>query len=145
MLRNFLLVSLMISSHLLGHGVSYTMMGPGYGVAVQYEDGAPLDFADVTIYRPGETEFEFQQGFTDENGVFMFKPDTSGVWTLKISDGFGHGKVIEVSVGGFESPLQQNVRIPRWQKIISGVGYILFVFCGWYFLTKRRKDPHAHS
>ncbi|MCF6238929.1 MAG: DUF4198 domain-containing protein, partial [Candidatus Marinimicrobia bacterium] len=93
-----LLSVLMLTAQLFGHGVSYQTLRTGYGVAVYYEDGNPLEFADVSIFRPGETEFEFQQGMTDENGAFMFKPDTSGVWVVRISDGLGHGKVIEVSV-----------------------------------------------
>ncbi len=145
MLRILLFCMLIITPQLLGHGVSHSLVHPGYGVAVHYDDGAPLDFADVSIFRPGETEFEFQEGLTDENGVFMFKPDTAGLWTVEVSDGLGHGKVIEVSVNEQSSTPQENAPIPRWQKVISGVGYILFIFCGWYFLAKRRKDQHAHS
>jgi len=145
MLRLLLPCLLLITTQLSGHGVSHSLIKPGYGVAVHYEDGAPLDFADVAIFRPGETEFEFQQGLTDENGVFMFKPDTTGVWTVKISDGLGHGQVIEVTVNEQGSVQLEKAPVSRLQKIISGVGYILFVFCGWYLWAKRRKAQHAHS
>ncbi|NQV15458.1 hypothetical protein HQ531_08380 [bacterium] len=140
-----LLGLLVLTSGLLGHGVSHILLRDAYGIQVSYEDGNPLAFADVEIFRPLETEMEFQTGMTDENGRFMFKPDTSGSWTMKVSDGLGHGKVIEVIVDEVNTTASCEGSLSRLQKIISGLGYILFIFSGWYLITRWRQEKHAHS
>ncbi len=128
-----------LTSGLLGHGVSHVMLRDAYGIKVFYEDGNPLEFADIQIFQPGETEVEFQLGMTDENGVFMFRPDTSGLWTVKVSDGLGHGKVISVLVDELNSTMTKTEPVSRLKRIISGVGYILFLFSAWYLFAIRRK------
>lgn len=133
------------TSALLAHGVSYTTLRNGYGVKLSYEDANPLDYADVQVFRPGESETEFQVGMTDENGVFMFNPDTAGMWIVKVSDGLGHGKIIQVPVGDINSSRTGESSMSSWQKAITGTGYILFVFSLWYFFAKKRQENRAHS
>lgn len=145
MRAQILLLVFVFSSGLLGHGVSHTTLRDAYGIQVHYEDGNPLEFADVQVFRPGEADLEFQVGMTDENGAFMFKPDTSGSWTVKVSDGLGHGKVIPVLVDELNPEIAGEASLSRIEKIISGLGYILFIFSVWYFYTKWRQDKHAHS
>ncbi|MCF7823195.1 MAG: hypothetical protein K9N35_03395 [Candidatus Marinimicrobia bacterium] len=140
-----LLTALLFTTSLLGHDVSHSILRNGYGVEFHYEDGNPLDFADVQIFRPGESEMEFQIGMTDENGIFMFNPDTLGSWTVKVSDGLGHGKIVQVEVGETISGVVNEKSLPPLQKAIVGLGYILFVFSIWYLIVKRRQEQHAHS
>ena len=145
LLSKILIPVLVFTSTILGHGVSYTILQDGYGIQVHYEDGNPLEFADVQIFRPGETQLEFQVGMTDENGVFMFKPDTSGSWTVKVSDGLGHGKVIPILVDELNSKVVSEGSLTTLQKIVSGLGYILFIFSLWYLYSRWHQDKHAHS
>ena len=143
----YLIIPLLLvtTSGLQGHGVSHLLLREAHGARLQYADGAPLEFADVLIFRPSNLELEFQAGMTDENGVFMFHPDTVGVWTMQVSDGLGHGKVIEIPVETGNTMAVGKAPLSRWQIAISGVGYILFGFSIWNFLATRKKVHHAHS
>lgn len=135
----YLILSLFLSLSLFAHGVSYVEVHNGYGVQVEYENGDALEFGDVTVFRPGETVVEFQLGMTDENGVFMFKPDTNGMWTLKISDGLGHGRVIQVNIDDTKPDSLEGTRRPHPLTAVSAIGYILFIFSIWYFIRMRKK------
>jgi len=135
-----LILLMFLATDLSAHGVTYTELQGGYGIQVSYESGDPLEFSDIKVFQPGESEYEFQLGMTDQNGVFMFKPDTIGIWTLKVSDGLGHGKVIQVMVDGSRPSSVETPSTTRFQKIISGIGYILFIFSVWYFIVRRRQS-----
>jgi len=135
----------MVWANLYAHGVVYQEVHQGAGILITYDNQDPMTFADVEIFRPGETAYEFQTGMTDENGVFMFKPDTTGSWTIKVSDGLGHGQVIELLVDDLSSNSPETSAPRRIQKIISGLGYILFIFSAWYFYIQRKRNRHAHS
>ncbi len=135
----------MVCSNLFAHGVVYKELHDGVGIHITYDNNDPMAFADVEIFRPGETAFEFQTGMTDENGVFMFKPDTTGSWTVKVSDGLGHGKIIQLPVDEMGPSSTETPGISRIQRIISGLGYILFIFSAWYYYIQRKRHRHAHS
>ncbi len=142
----FWIISLLIAcSSLFAHGVVYQKLRDGVGIFISYDNHDPMAFADVEVFRPGETDHEFQTGMTDENGVFMFKPDTTGSWTLKVSDGLGHGKVIQFPVDEMGPISPETPSISRIQRIISGLGYILFIFSAWYYFVQRKRHRHAYS
>ncbi len=145
MLYLVLALLLIMTPDIQAHGVSHILLHEAQGAKLQYADGAPLEFADVLIFRPGDSELEFQAGMTDENGIFMFHPDTSGVWTMQVSDGLGHGDVIKIPVETGDTIVSEHAVLSRWQIAISGVGYILFGFSIWNFLATRKKGRHAHS
>ncbi|MCF7826964.1 MAG: hypothetical protein K9N29_09970 [Candidatus Marinimicrobia bacterium] len=132
-------------STLLAHGVEYQELHWGVGILITYDNQDPMTFADVEIFRPGESEIEFQAGMTDENGVFMFKPDTTGSWTIKVSDGLGHGQVIQFPVDEVSLNTPETPGPSRFQRIVSGLGYILFIFSVWYFYIQRKRNRHAYS
>ncbi len=123
---------------LLGHGVEHTSLSGGTGVQFTYANGEPLSDSDIQLFRPGEAEFEFQFGSTDANGVFMFLPYTSGYWTVKVSDGLGHGKVVSIDVTDQAEAPAPSGELPTWKRIISGLGYLLFVFSVWGMIRMRR-------
>jgi len=141
--RLFLL--LLTAALLTAHGVQQHLLQGGYGIRISYDDGSPMDFADVLLFRPDNDQLEFQSAATDERGVFMFLPDTTGTWTVKVSDGLGHGAVIPVTVGKIQETTPANAERSRSQKLVSGTGYILFIFSAWYVIVRRKQERHAHS
>ena len=70
------------------HGVECSINTGAKSVKSQYDDGAPMSYADVKIFTPEGKEF--QSGVTDKNGIFSFVPDSKGTWKIKIDDGMGH-------------------------------------------------------
>jgi len=145
MKRFSLLLILLLAVNLLAHGVQQQVLQGGYGVQISYDDGDPMDFADVQLFRPNNAKIAYQLGSTDEQGVFMFKPDTIGTWTVRVSDGLGHGAVIPVTITDQQTVPTARGGLSRWQMLVSGVGYILFFFSVWYAFVNRRRNQHAHS
>ena len=127
------------------HGVDHILLTPGHGVQFSYDNGDPLAFADIEIYSPADADLEYQIGMTDAVGAFMFRPDTTGPWTIKVSDGLGHGKVVTLEIGGLEDTALSTADLPRWKKIMAGLGYILFIFSIWGFYASWKRSRHAHS
>jgi len=140
-----LLFLTLFCANLPAHGIIHRELRDGQGIQVSYDNNDPMAFADVQIFRPGESELEFQTGLSDENGVFMFKPDTLGYWTVKVSDGLGHGQVFQILVDDISETTPGVLSLSRREKLISGLGYILFLFSVWYFFIERKRNRHAHS
>lgn len=70
----------------------------------KYDNGQPMSNAQVVIYSPDNPSQPWQTGVADEEGKFVFIPDTNinGNWTVKVRSA-GHGSVINI-------PLQsQNI------------------------------------
>lgn len=120
-----MLLLLLGSQCLWAHGISHTLFKGGVGIQVSYDDGSPLSYAEVTIYSPSEKQVEFQTGMTDKNGRFVFSPDESGDWLIKIDDGMGHGLVKKISVESGQLAVPPATRgLSRGEKILIGVSLI---------------------
>lgn len=127
------------------HGVQHHIWEGGVGVEVHHEvqvDGAdeiPLANAEVQIYSPAHMDQPFQTGNTDIHGIFMFRPDTIGLWTLKFLDESGHGKVVEVMVDELNAvELATDHQHSSWRDIVSGLGLIFLIFGLWIVLKKKK-------
>ena len=102
------------------HGIKTIKIRGGVGVKFIYADDSPVSFSDVNVFSPdGE---EHQTGITDINGCFLFLPDTSGEWKIKIDDGMGHStaEIIKVTKD-FEYSIIAADHFPFYYKIIFGV------------------------
>ncbi len=119
----FLMVSL--KSVCFAHGIIHREIEGGIGIEVTYDDGSPMSYSEVKVYSPGDEETEFQQGFTDKNGRFLFSPDVEGKWKIIVNDGMGHGVVTNISVRETMEIKKRDVpHFLRWQKAIIGVSLI---------------------
>ena len=122
-----------------GHGVHYEKFEGGIGIKVNYNDGTPMSYSEVKVYSPEDKETEFQQGFTDKNGRFVFFPDVKGKWKIIVNDGIGHGIATDISIE--EEMIMKKTgtaHFSRWQKILIGVS-LIFGATGilFYLVTKR--------
>lgn len=118
----------------------------GLRVVARYDDGAPMDYAEVEISIPADGSV-FQTGRTDRNGVFMFLPDQSGKWRIAVRDGLGHQLVLGHQVPSTPSTeteqpepetLQSTAGSLR-QGLMAGVGAIFGLF-GLLYAWKARKQ-----
>ena len=62
-----------------------------------YDTGTPLTNASVTVYAPNAPNKPWLKGITDEEGNFIFSPDSSqsGYWEIKVRQA-GHGGLVSV-------------------------------------------------
>lgn len=75
-------------------------------IMATFDNGTPMKQAQVVIYAPNNLSQPWLKGMTDEEGKFIFSPDTSiiGNWAVKVRSA-GHGSLIDIPI---ESPSQQN-------------------------------------
>jgi len=131
---------LLLLQALTAHGVEHVTVKDGIGIQAFYDDGSPLAYVDVTIFSPADAETEFQSGITDKNGVFMFKPDRDGIWTIVFDDGLGHGLKEEIDIREGQAVEQTpSGVIPRWQKVLVGVSLIFGITGILYGVTIKRQ------
>lgn len=138
-MQKTLIMMLIVCGTLLGHGVDHNQLSGGTGIQFHYANGEPLSDSDIQLFRPGENELEFQIGSTDAKGVFMFLPDTTGPWTIKVSDGLGHGKVVTIDIAAVTDPAAAPGELPTWKRVVSSLGYLLFIFALWGMIAMRRR------
>lgn len=144
----------------LAHGIDYRLIDDTRAVAVSffYTDGQPMSYAETMVFGPENTDIEYQNGRTDQQGRFAFYPETPGAWRVVVNDGMGHRAegIITVKApstkdgksdaeGGGDQPTTH----PRVQaeshehshtglKLIAGLSLIgNLCFAGLYFKNRR--------
>lgn len=123
------------------HGVSYEMVetSPAVTFKSTFSNGNPIAYGEVLIYAPGNADVEYQNGRTDQNGVFSFLPDRSGTWKVEVDGGLGHKLIFNVDVAESdgntlagkteEKPLQASNTIKAMLGISLIFNLCLAVFC----------------
>lgn len=137
----FIIPFFLISVESFSHNVKYSIIDGGKGVKVYYSDGTPLVFAEVKIYSPANPVEEFQTGFTDKNGIFMFYPDMKGKWRIEINDGSGHGIVEEIDFDKIDSLRISQVHsavIPVIYRIFTGIGIVWGITGLWFYFKVKK-------
>jgi hypothetical protein len=138
-----LLVSLFLFSfckgNLCAHGIEASQVSGGTGYEIKYANGESMAFAEVKVYSPADENIVFQEGLSDNNGVFIFVPDIDGQWRIEFNDGMGHGAVKTIDIKGLKSmPLKVSSHIPLYIKLIGGFG-IISLLTGFIFYFKASK------
>ncbi len=139
-LTRHLILLLLLFRTLTAHGIEHVIVKDGIGIQAFYDDGNPLAYVDVTVFPPADAKTEFQSGISDKNGVFMFKPDMDGTWTIVFDDGLGHGLKEEIDIRDSQAVEQApSGVIPRWQKVLVGVSLIFGITGFLYGVTIKRQ------
>ncbi|WP_415716992.1 hypothetical protein [Maridesulfovibrio sp.] len=129
------------------HGVSYEMLKDSPAVTFKsgFSSGEPISYGEVLIYAPGNDEVEFQNGRTDQNGVFSFLPDRPGTWKVEVEGGLGHKLSFDLNVAesngkmnaekAKKNPLQASKAI----KVMLGISLIFNLCLAAFCLRKSKK------
>ncbi|MBL1210882.1 MAG: carboxypeptidase regulatory-like domain-containing protein [Geminocystis sp. GBBB08] len=82
-------------------------------IDAKYDNGIPMENAQVIIYSPSDTTQPWLKGITDGKGKFVFTPDFSqgGNWTIKIRSA-GHGNVITIPIKSSSIPENNQINSP---------------------------------
>ena len=102
--RSYLLFSLLLlsfsPSKALAHGANIEYQKTSaVTIRATYDDGSPMEKAQVVIYAPSDRVTPWLKGTTDESGNFTFVADatTGGNWDVKIRQA-GHGDIVSIPV-----------------------------------------------
>ena len=118
---------------------------PTVQVRASYSDGGPMNYAEVSIYAPDDSQRAFQRGRTDRLGRFAFCPQQKGSWRVIISDGMGHqiDEKIEVgkAPGAAPSVAPQAAGLPMAYKVLVGLSLIFGLFGLASIVLAHRKAP----
>lgn len=81
------------------HGVSIQYRATkAIEIQATYEGGVPMADAQVSVYAPDAPSTPWMTGKTDEQGRFVFVPDSTqaGNWDVKVRQ-LGHGKILSIA------------------------------------------------
>ncbi|MGD1716439.1 carboxypeptidase regulatory-like domain-containing protein [Dapis sp. BLCC M172] len=82
----------------IAHGVKIKhQITPSIKINAVYDTGLPLANAPVTVYAPNAPNKPWLKGTTDQEGNFIFSPDSSqsGYWEIKVRQA-GHGELVSI-------------------------------------------------
>ncbi len=88
------------SEKALAHGVNISHnITQAIEINAQYDTGTPMSNAQVNVYAPDDPRTPWKQGTTDDQGIFIFTPDSSktGYWEVQVRQA-GHGGLISIPV-----------------------------------------------
>jgi phosphate/sulfate permease len=109
------------------HGVDHRVhRGAGIVVALSYAGAGPVAGAEYRVYGP-EPGAPFATGRTALDGTLAFRPDADGTWRVVVADEGGHGAVIPIDVAtdAESTPAEGQQALPRWSRVLAGIGYLL--------------------
>lgn len=69
-------------------------------IQASYDTGDPMAGGQVTVYAPDDPSTPWLAGVCDEEGRFVFTPDSSkpGTWDVQVRHS-GHGDMIHIPIG----------------------------------------------
>lgn len=120
------------------HGAECRLVENGLMIEASYDDGSPMAYCDVSVFRPGSPDSVFVTGTTSEDGRFSLVARAEGKWKIEVDDGMGHLAVLEMEIGrGGVTGDQSFVRRDRTLQVVTGVSIIFGIF-GLYSIFRRK-------
>lgn len=109
-----------------------------YQIVATFDNGSPMDGAQVNIFAPGEPSKPWESGITDDKGVYQFNPDSSiqGTWEIQVRKA-GHGGMttFEVNSTGIQS---KSTNANLIQKSVM-IGSVIWGCIGTALYFRRKK------
>lgn len=137
------------------HGTGFRILESPGAVAAQffYTGGDPMQYAEVTIFSPGNNRLDYQNGWTDKEGRFAFCPEISGIWRMEVNDGMGHAvsadvDVTETKTAGFSGHKAATDTSGKSRlfgassaafRVCLGISLVINLFLGLSFIQRRRQ------
>jgi nickel transport protein len=131
----------LLSAHALT--VDVEPANPAVVLHASYDHAEPAGRADVSIFRPGDTESPYQTGSTDAAGMFAFVPSKPGTWLTIVDDGFGHHTETKVEWSEAEAPAAPPSRPTNWQNALTGIS--LLIGLTGIFLWRQSREPASRT
>jgi len=141
-------VVILISSAVFGHGafVTWELHGDSVRVSASFDDGQPMDEAQVSVFSGSDPTVPNLVGVTAENGYFSFLPDSeeSLQWDVQVRKA-GHGDIVHISLSEDSQEAIQRGRYSVFQIVLMSA-CVVWGFIGTaFFFRSRRKDTDART
>ena len=138
----------MLTAPVFGHGarVIWELQGDSVHISASFDDGQPLNRAQVTVFSGAAPSIPYLTGMTDENGEFAFLPDKeeSLNWDVQVRSA-GHGDMVHLSLT--EEPVinDEKGRFSTLQIVLMSACVVWgFVGTAFFFASKRDRF-NAHT
>ena len=143
-----LVLLLLPAAPVFGHGARLTWesRGDSIRVSASFDNGQPLDGAQVTVFSGAAPSVPHTVGVTDENGKFSFLPDweESLNWDVQVRKA-GHGDIVHISLTEDSTADDEYGRFTTLQIVLMSV-CVVWGFVGTaFFFSSRRKAHDAHT
>ena len=137
-----ILLFLVIAFPVYGHGANlyWEMQGDSVFVTATFDDGTPMDAAQVTVFSGAAPTVPYTSGIADENGRFAFvpNPDLSLTWDVQARKA-GHGDMIHFSLTEESEVTDAQKGFTTLQVTIMSVSVVWgFIGTALFFYTKRK-------
>ena len=134
---------LMLTAPVFGHGarVTWEIQGDSVHISASFDDGQPLDRAQVTVFSGAAPSVPYIVGMTDENGEFSFLPDReeSLNWDVQVRSA-GHGDIVHLSLAEESSIGDEQGKFTTLQIMIMSVCVVWgFVGTAFFFASRRKR------
>jgi len=129
------------------HGTGHRVLDDANAWAVQfhYADQRLMPYADTLVFSPSDKEVEHQNGRTDRNGVFAFRPDVPGTWIIEADDGMGHKERAKVRIEQPEPGEAMTLYVKQKEAhrtigIVAGLSVLLNLSLAAYIVKNRSRS-----
>ena len=144
----FTAILLLAASPASGHGarISWEIQGDSIRISASFDDGCPMDQAQVTVFSGAAPSEPYITGITDENGKFAFLPDDeeSKLWDVQVRKA-GHGDIVHISLADDADIRNDHGGFSALQIILMS-GCVVWGFTGTaLFFSSKRKRNNAHT
>ncbi len=138
--RIFLLLIITLPAYGHGANIFWEMQGDSIFVTATFDDGTPMDGAQVTVFSGAAPAVPYTSGIADENGKFAFLPDAelSLIWDVQARKA-GHGDMIHFSLTEASEVTDAQIGFTTLQIIIMSASVVWgFIGTALFFSTKRK-------
>ncbi len=132
-----------LTAPVFGHGarVTWEMPGDSIHISASFDDGQPLDRAQVTVFSGAAPTVPYLSGMTDENGEFSFLPDReeSLNWDLQVRKA-GHGDIVHISLTEDSTADNEQGGLTTFQIVLMSVCVVWgFIGTAFFFASRRKR------
>ncbi len=134
---------LILTAPVFGHGarVIWELQGDSVHISASFDDGQPMDRAQVTVFSGAAPSVPYIVGMTDENGEFSFLPDReeSLNWDVQVRKA-GHGDMAHLSLTEEPEAATEQGTFSTLQIVLMSA-CVVWGFAGtaFFFASRRKK------
>ncbi len=132
------LVSLVEQTEAHGTEITYRTT-TAIEIEAAFDNGEPMAEAQVIVYAPNDPATAWLRGQCDENGRFIFSPDTSitGDWAVSIRTA-GHGEMLHIPIDESATVTVSNTPETTQMQTFLMAGAVIWGFVGTALYFSRR-------
>ena len=134
---------LVVALPVYGHGASiaWQMQGDSIHITALFDNGEPMDDAQVTVFSGAAPSVAFETGLTDNEGAFAFLPilEQSADWDVQVRKA-GHGDIVHISLREECEEKVNRTGFSTLQIILMSISVVWgFIGTSLFFASKRKK------